>query len=189
MPRGLEHVRSRVASPQHMTGPGRSTSLGSLQRNQCHRGRQSAEQPRTQAAGRRLQFLQPLPQAPAAQTAEDHSAAALPLRFQSGSSSSNIRRSTTSRATRDAKYAPVRRPVRCLVDGATRTAHAVKHSNQAQVRPVAQDRVGVFALVRDLSQIEAERDGRPGRRSWRRRRPRARCFAHTELPIESMIVP
>jgi hypothetical protein len=73
-----------------------------------------------------------------------------------------------------------------LIDPATGPAHAVEDSEQAQVRSDPQNGVGVLALAGDLGGAELERDARHG---GGRRRAGGLVDAHTELAIESMIVP
>ena len=81
------------------------------------------------------------------------------------------------------------RTVGCLVDGATSAAHAVEDRDQPEVRPVSQNRIGVLALIRDLGEVEGERERRPGRGHGPGARRPAGGFAHTELPMESTMVP
>jgi hypothetical protein len=70
-----------------------------------------------------------------------------------------------------------------VVHPPTGPAHAVEDAKQAQVGADAQDRVGVLALAGDLGRAEPERDARHSGRFG------GRLDAHTELAIESTMVP
>jgi hypothetical protein len=77
--------------------------------------------------------------------------------------------------------------VRGVVHPAPGTAHAVEDAEQAEIGADPQDRVGVLPLAGDLGGAELERDAGHGGED-RPRRGRG-VDAHTELAIESMMVP
>ena len=105
-------------------------------------------------------------------------AAALPLRFQSGSS----RPASAARPRRARRVTPVGtgpRAVRRLVHRAAGAAHPVEDGDQAQVRPSrGSDRHP--PPDRESCRVEAERDGRPGLPEGRPAMANS-GFAHTEL--------
>src|SRR4029453_8080042 len=59
-PPGLEDVSPRVAGPEDMTGPGRTARLRALQCHERHSGGKRTYQAGAQAAGWRVELLQPL---------------------------------------------------------------------------------------------------------------------------------
>src|SRR5687767_3655541 len=59
-PPGFENVSSRVARPEDMSGPDRTARLGALQCHERHSGGKRPYQAGAQAAGRRVELLQPL---------------------------------------------------------------------------------------------------------------------------------
>ena len=150
-----EDVGPRVAGAEHVTGPGRSAAMCALQGDHRHRGGQRAEQFRAEPAGWCLQFGEPILQGlpdRAAKILGRRPAVQIPVRLE------QVQHPVFDDIPGDPRrqVGAGTRSVRCVVDRPAGATHPVEDADQAQIRPVPNDRIGVFPVVSDLGQVEGE---------------------------------
>ena len=181
----LGHVRPGVAGLEQVAGVGACGRIGALQDGQGHGGGQGLDQLGPQGRLGCLELGQPRRQGRRqhpVQLRRGGWAVQVPLRLDQLQHQPLDHIAGEPGGDPGARMAAIGR----VVHPSPGPTHAVEDAKQAKVGADPQDRVGILTLAGDLGGAELERDA--GHRSGSRRRG-GRVDAHTELAIESMMVP
>jgi hypothetical protein len=182
----LGHIRPGVAGLEQVAVIGRCGRTGALQDGQGHGGRQCLDQLGSQSRFGCLELGQPRRQRGGQQPVQlgrGGRAVQVPLRPDQLQHQPLDHIAGEPGGDPGARMATIGR----VVHPSPGPAHTVEDPKQAKVRTNPQDRVGILTLAGHLGGAELEGDaGHDGRG---RRRCGGRFDAHTELAIESMMVP